>query len=346
MRNRTRLTLLTAVAVVCVGAAVAYVGISLGSEPSDKASGTRVVGPATLGTGAAPIRTTDASSIDSGDLLFVSMIPDRSAGSLAVASLSDLAGARAIAGLRCERASYAGGRGICLVRLGGEEAESEVEIFDSKFHVSRRFEVEGAPSRARVSPDGRYAAITMFEASEEEEGSSEGPYTETTIVDLENGKEVADLEKLSLTKDGKPFPRDDLHISAVTFADDDDHFFASLGSAEATSYLLEGSLRDRKLNVIAKGVDSPSLSPDGTHIAFRRLVGGDGNWRLFVMDLRTKKAIRLAGDDPIDDQAEWLDDARVVYVNDNKLWVVAADGNGRPRELLSYVYSPTVIPAS
>jgi hypothetical protein len=346
MRNRTRLILLTAVAVVCVGAAVAYVGISLGSEPSDEASGTRVVGPATLGLGATPIRTTDASSIDSGDLLFVSMIPDRSASSLAVVSLSDLAGTRAIAGLRCERASYAGGRGICLSRHGGEEAESEVEIFDSKFHVGRRFEVEGAPSRAGVSPDGRYAAVTTFEASEEEEGSSEGPYTETRIFDLETGKEVADLEDLQLTKDGKPFARDDLHISAVTFAHDDDHFFASLGSAEANSYLLEGSLRDRKLKVIAEGVDSPSLSPDGTHIAFRRLVGGDGNWRLFVIDLRTRKATRLAGNDPIDDQAEWLDDRRVVYVNDNKLWVVAADGSGQPRQILSYAYSPTVIPAS
>ena len=250
MRNRTRLILLTAVAVVCVGAAAAYVGISLGSEPSDKASGTRVVGPATLGLGAAPIRTSAASSIDSGDLLFVSMIPDRSAGSLAVVSLSGLAGARAIAGLRCDRASYAGGRGICLVRVGGEDAESEVEIFDSKFHVGRRLEVEGAPNRARVSPDGRYAAMTMFKAGEEEEGSSEGPHTETTIVDLETGKEVADLETLPVTKDGKPFSSDDLHVSGVTFARDDDRFYASLGSEE-TSYLLEGSLRARKLKVIA-----------------------------------------------------------------------------------------------
>jgi hypothetical protein len=345
MPNRTRLILLAVAVAVCVGAAVAYVGISVARSPGSEPSGEHLVGAATLGPGATPIRTSDASSIDSGDLLFVSMIPDRSAGSLAVVSLSDLAGSRAIAGLRCDRASYAGGRGICLVRHGGEEAESEVEIFDSNFHVGRRFEVEGAPSRARVSPDGRYAALTMFEASEEEEGSSEGPYTETRIVDLETGKEVADLEDLQLTKDGKPFSSDDLYFSGVTFADDDDRFYASLGSEE-TSYLVEGSLRDRKLKVIADGVDSPSLSPDGTHVAFRRLVGGDGNWRLFVMDLRTRKAVRLAGNDPIDDQAEWLDAARVVYVNDNKLWVVAADGSGQPRQILSYAYSPTVIPAS
>lgn len=342
MRNRTRLILLTAVAVVCVGAAVAYVGISLGSEPSDKGSGVRVVGPETLGTGAAPLRTTDASSIDSGDLLFVSMIPDRSAGSLAVAPLSDIRGVRAIAGLKCERASYAGGRGICLVRLGGEESKSFVEIFDSNFHVVRRMSVDGAPSRARVSADGRHAALTMFVTGEEDSGESSS--AETSIVDLESGKQVVDLETLPLTKKGKPFSSDGLHFSAVTFAADD-RFYASLGS-EAASYLVEGSLRDQKLKVIADGVDSPSLSPDGTRLAFRRVVGGDGNWRLFVLDLRTMKATRLAGNDPIDDQAEWLDDARVAYVNDNKLWEVAANGSGRPREILSYAYSPTVIPAS
>jgi hypothetical protein len=343
MRNRSRLILLAAVVAVGVGAAVAYVSLAR-SEGAGKKANTRVVGPATLGPGAAPIRTTGASAIEPGDLLFVSMIPDHTAGSLAVAALSDPGGLRAIADLRCERASYAGGRGLCLTRGGGEEAKTQVEIFDSRFHVDRRLEVAGAPSRARVSADGRYGAITTFKASEEDEGSDEGPSADTAIVDLRTGKDVADLEDLALTKDGKPFSSHDLHFSSVTFVDAD-HFYASLGSEE-TSYLLEGSLRDKTLKVIAENADSPSLSPDGTRLAIRRLVGGNGDWRLFVMDLRTKKAIRLAGDDPIDDQAEWLDTEHVAYANDNKLWELLADGSGQPRQLLPYAYSPTVIPAS
>ena len=340
MRNRTRLIVPAVVVAACVGVAVAYVGISLARSPAP--SKARIVGAATLGPGAAPIETTRASSIDSGHLLFVSMIPDRSSGSLAVSALSDLGGARAIAGLRCERVHYAGGRGLCLVRGGGEEAESEVEIFDSRFHVDHRLSMEGAPNRARVSADGRYGAVTVFAAGEED--TDEGPSAETSIVDLETGKKVADLDDLPLTREGKPFSSEGLHFSSVTFAGDD-RFYASLGS-EATGYLLEGSLRDRDLKVIGENADSPSLSPDGTRIAFRRLVDGDGNWRLFVLDRRTMKATRLAGDDPIDDQAEWLDDEHVVYANDNKLWEVAADGSGRPRQILSYAYSPTVIPAS
>jgi hypothetical protein len=345
MRDRTRLILLAAVVAVFVGTAVAYVGISLArSQRSEEPSGARLVGPETLGPGATPIRTSHASSISSGELLFVSMIPDRTAGSLAVASLSDLTGVRAIARLRCDRAYYAGGRGICLIRLGGEEAESQVEIFDSNFHVDRRISVEGAPSRVRVSADGHFGAITTFEAGEEE-NSDEGPYSETRILNLQTGEEVIDLETLPLTKNGKPFSSHDLHFSGVTFAADGDHFFASLGSA-VTSYLVEGSLRDRTLKVIGKDADSPSLSPDGERIAFKRIVGDAGDWRLFVLDLATMKATRLAGDDPIDDQAEWLDDDHVVYGNDNKLWVVNADGSGQPRQLLSYAYSPVVSRAS
>jgi hypothetical protein len=336
MRNRPRLTLLAAAVAVCVGEAVAYVGISVARSPSSEG---HVVGPETLGAGAAPIRVTRASSVGRGDLLFVSMIPDRSSGSLAVVPLSDLTGVRAISGLRCERASYAGDRGICLVRGGGEDVESEVEIFDSKFRVDRRRSVEGAPSRVRVSPDGRYAALTMFEPGEED--SAESSSTETTILDLETGKDVVDLEDLPLTKDGRRFSSAGLHFSGVTFAGDDDRFYVSLAS-EASGYLVEGSLRGRTLKVIAENVDSPSLSPDGAHIAFRRAGDAEGDWRLFVLDLRTMKATRLAGDDPIDDQAEWLDDARLVYSNDNKVWVVPADGSGQPRQLLGYAFSPAV----
>ena len=75
-------------------------------------------------------------------------------------------------------------------------------------------------------------------------------------------------------------------------------------------------------------------------------MGKAGDWRLFVLDLATMKATRLAGDDPIDDQAEWLDDDHVVYGNDNVLWVVPADGSGEPRKLLSFAFSPAVSRAS
>jgi hypothetical protein len=331
MGNRSRLILLGIVVALCVGVGVAYVGISRssGAESSEKH----------LVPGSDPIRTTRASSIGSDELVFVSMIPDRSAGSLAVAPLSEPAGTRALSDLRCERVAYAGGRGICLNRVGGEDAETEVEVFDSKFDVQRELELEGLPSRARVSPDGRYGAITMFVPGEED--TDEGFSTETKILDLASGEEAVDLEKLRVTKDGKPFSTHDLHFSSVTFAPDSDHFYASLG-AGTTGYLLKGSLRARTADVIADRADSPSLSPNGKRVAFRRVFGAEGNWRLFVLDLGTMKARRLPGNEPIDDQAEWLDDARLVYATDNRVWVVRADGSGKPEQFLPYAFSPVV----
>jgi hypothetical protein len=347
MRNRSRLTLLGLVVALCVTAAVAYVGISVArSDQSDADSSTRVVSAAALGPQAAPIKTTAASSVDSGGgakLLFVSMVPDRTSGSLAVAPASDPTSIRAISRLRCERVHYAGGRGICLARRGAEESSYAVaKIFDSRFHVERRISMPGIPSRARVSPDGRYGALTMYLPGDED--TDETFSTRTSIVDLETGKTVADLARIPVTKDGKPFSTEDLNFSGVSFANDD-LFYASLGS-ESSAHLLEGSMRDRTLKVIADNVDSPSLSPDGTRLAFKRTVGNEGAWRLFVLDLPTKKAVRLAGDDPIDDQAEWLDDDHVVYGNDNKLLVVPADGSGEPRLLLPYAFSPAVSRAS
>jgi hypothetical protein len=345
MRNRPRLILLAVVAAVCVGTAIAYVGLSLARSPRSKASPvTHLVGNAILGPGAAPIKTTVASSVNPGDdatLLFVSMIPDRTSGSLAVAPLSDPTRIRAIATLRCERVYYAGGRGICITR--GLNSAYVAKVFDSRFHVERRIPVPGLPSRARVSADGRYGATTMYVPSDEDE--DENFSTRTSIVDLETGKEVVDLERLSVTKGGKPFSSRGLNFTGVTFAADDDHFYASLGSG-STSYLLEGSMRDRTLKVIAGSADSPSLSPDGARIAFKRIVGAKGDWRLFVLDLATMNVTRLAGDDPIDDQAEWLDDEHVIYGNNNILWQVPADGSGRPTRLLSYAYSPVVSRAS
>jgi len=326
--------------VVCIASAGAYVGLSVArSHRSAPPPGIHVVNGATL-------ETTSATSVDSeggAKVLFVSMIPDRTAGSLAVAPLSNPRSQRAIAGLRCERVYYAGGHGLCLTRGGLLNTTYVAKVFDSSFHVEREISVPGIPSRARVSPDGRYGATTMFVKGD---NYATGNFsTRTSIFDLATGKEVVNLEQIPVTRNGKPFSNRNFNFWGVTFARDDDHFYASLGSGSKT-YLLAGSLRDRTLRVIDESVECPSLSPDGTKIAFKRVVGDKGDWRLFVLDLRTMRAIRLAGDDPIDDQAEWLDDDHVVYGNDNVLWEVAADGTGHPRKLLSYAYSPAVSSAS
>ena len=329
-RPSRRVIVFSCVVLACVGSAVTYMGLAVAdSRRSAPPPGVRVTMGASL-----------ASDSSGARILFVSMIPDKTVGKLAVASLSDPNSARAVTDLSCERVYYAGGRGLCLTRGGLLKSAYVAKICDADFHVLREVPLPGIPSRARVSPDGRYGATTMFVRGDSY--ASANFSTRTAIVDMNTGETVADLEKLPVTRDGTRFWRRNFNFWGVTFAGDDDHFYASLGSGTRT-YLLVGSLRTRTLRVIHEHVECPSLSPDGTRIAFKRSIDTSGNWRLYVLDLRTMHETALAENDPIDDQAEWIDNENVAYGNDITAWQVPADGTGKPQKLLAQAYSPTVV---
>ena len=68
------------------------------------------------------------------------------------------------------------------------------------------------------------------------------------------------------------------------------------------------------MTVLHDDVECPSLSPDGTRIVFKRASTVKGAWRLWAMRLETGEAWPVTDEDRhIDDQAEWLDDERVLY---------------------------------
>jgi hypothetical protein len=352
MRRRPgpRIVVFTAIVVACLASATLYVGHAVArAHRSAPPPGIHVVKGASLASDPAPaavqpaIRTTAAASLNATKgpkLLFVNMIPDNTVGKLAVASLANPDSTRAVADLRCERVYYGGGRGLCVTRGGPLNSSYVAKVFDANFKVLRQISLPGVPSRARVSADGHYGATTMFVRGD---NYASGNFsTRTAIFDLRTGKEVVNLEKLHVFREGKRFSNRNFNFWGVTFAHDDDHFYASLGSGSKT-FLLKGSMRNHTLRVIHQKVECPSLSPDQSRIAFKRSVGARGNWRLTVLNLRTMHETRLAGDDPIDDQAEWLDSNHVLYGNDNIVWQVAANGKGKPTKLLSYAYSPVVI---
>jgi hypothetical protein len=53
----------------------------------------------------------------------------------------------------------------------------------------------------------------------------------------------------------------------------------------------------------------------------------------------------LAEPQVVDDQVEWLDDAHVLYGLLGNVWIVNADGSGRPRLYLRNALSPAVVHA-
>ena len=253
--------------------------------------------------------------------------------------------------LRCDRLHFAVDRGVCLTtdRFYTNHA---VMVFDSTFQPLYSLPLNGVPSRVRLSPDGRLAAVTVFVSGHSY--TDQGFSTETSIVDTRSGRHLVDnLEEFDVWRHGLPFVAVDFNFWGVTFTADGDRFYATLATG-GEQYLVQGSVSKRRLEIVRPGVECPALSPDQTRIAFKKRVAAETGirWRLHVLDLATREEIPLAETRHVDDQVEWSDDGSVLYAlpdasapipNVTDVWRVAADGSGTPTLAFPKASSPTVI---
>jgi hypothetical protein len=328
MRSR-RVIGLIALCAACAVASVAFVARGADSEPEPTR---RPV------AGASPAAQV---ALAPGDIVFRNLDRRDSShyGFTAAAPLGST-GKRRIAPLVCGRIYFAARRGLCL-EPAGALVKQRVTILGPGLKPLKDLTLTGVPSRARVSPDGRYGAVTFFVYGHSY--ATPGSFsTATTIIDLEREKSLANVESFRVTRDGKEFDSPDFNFWGVSFAAHSDRFYATL-SSRGTTYLVEGSVSKRTARVLREGVECPSLSPDQRRIAFKKRDGEGGRWRLHVLDLATLRDRPLAETRSVDDQAEWLDNELVLYGRDESVWVVPADGRGAPRRLLEGADSPAVI---
>ncbi|WP_329181158.1 TolB-like translocation protein [Streptomyces decoyicus] len=255
-----------------------------------------------------------------------------------------LSGPRTASGVRCLRFHEDAGTGICLRAVHGKLRDTyRAVVLDKRLHELRRYDVAGTPTRARVSPGGHTVAWTVFVSGDSYAGTAFS--TRTSLVDTRTWRLDANLETYALTVDGHPVHAVDINIWGVTFADDN-RFYATAATGGKT-YLVRGDRTARTLTALHTNVECPSLSPDGTRIAYKKRVNGadpDAPWRLYVLDLRTLHETATGEHRNVDDQAVWRDDRTLVYSLPgdfgSDLWTVPADGTGRPQRLVTAALAP------
>ncbi|MFF1720322.1 TolB family protein [Streptomyces sviceus] len=266
---------------------------------------------------------------------------------IATVPADDPQGPRTASGVKCLRFHAAAGTGICLQAVHGAlEDTYRAVVLDAHLRERHRFPAAGIPTRARVSPSGHMVAWTVFVSGDSYAGTNFS--TRTAVVDTRTWAIDDNLETFRVIKEGRTYHAADTNVWGVSFADDN-RFYATLATGGRT-YLVRGDVTARTLTTLHRDVECPSLSPDGTRVAYKKRVKGasaDAPWRLYVLNLRTMKETATAESRTVDDQALWADDDTLVYSlpgdYGSDLWTVPADGGGTARRLMTSAVAPAYL---
>ncbi|WP_037676537.1 hypothetical protein [Streptomyces griseus] len=333
-RSRLLILLLSVVLLAAVGTgAVLHAAHRSGMRDEQQADGPKVR-PGTVSLSETPTR----------QLLFRNLAWGPHRDEMATVPADHPQAPRTASGVKCLRFHASAGTAICLQAVHGALQDTyRAVVLDAHLHERHRFPAAGIPTRARVSPSGHLVAWTVFVSGDSYAGTDFS--TRTAIVDTRTWTIDDNLETFHITKDGRPYHAADTNIWGVTFADDN-HFYATLATGGHT-YLVRGDVAARTLTTLHSNVECPSLSSDGTRIAYKKRVQGaspDAPWRLYVLNLRTMKETPTAEQRNIDDQALWADNSTLVYAlpgdYGSDLWTVPADGTGKVRLLMKSAVAP------
>ena len=319
--SRSRRMVLTVVAVVLVVAAgTGYVAFS-------------VLGRDSSATATAPAQP--------GDLMFVDLASGRSP--VERVPLADPGGPRSATTMTCQRVYTAGGTTVCL-RLAGPGPSYSAEVSRGGV-VVKSVALPGIPSRAKVSASGQVVSWTSF-VTGDSYAVPGGFSTRTGFFNVGTGELTESLEHFATDVEGAPVTAQDLNYWGLTVAADDRTFYATLASGGFT-WLVRGDLVDKAVKSVRRDAECPSLSLDGTKVAYKKRIGRLGPWDLAVLDLGTGQERRLPGTAGTDDQATWLDDGRLAFAAVPKdtqvpaIHVVAVDGSAPAAILIRDATSPS-----
>ncbi|MFQ4147482.1 hypothetical protein AAGW05_02110 [Arthrobacter sp. LAPM80] len=336
MSARTRMAWLAAITVVVLGAAVIYALWSYNQYQlrQQRASGVAL--------------STDAAWPSGPRIIFRNTAVGSGYGHVAMVSLEEPAGPRTITEAACDRVYAAAGTQMCLRTNAGIVTTFEAARYDSQWREQQDYPLPGNPSRVRVSPDGKLFATTVFITGHAYAPAS---FSTATVIAKTAGGDYGNLEDFPLIVDGARIAPVDRNVWGVTFTKDQNTFYATAASGQKT-WLVQGDLAKRTLTSLRENAECPSLSPDGTKIAFKKNLkpGPTPFWNLAVLDLDSNTETLLAQPRSIDDQAEWLDGSTLLYglpregtAGDEDVWSVRIESGAVPELLIEHAWSPSVL---
>jgi hypothetical protein len=299
--------------------------------------------------GRSQVRTATETTIQSAPHIeFRNTAAGAGYGLVASVPLAHPGGVRQLTDVPCDRVYSTTSYSMCLRIDRGVLTTFSATLFDSRWRAKKVWALPGLPSRTRISADSKLVAFTSFVT-----GSSYGSvgFSTATQISTTAGFDYGNLENFTLVLDGRKDTAADRNFWGVTFTPDDNVFYATAATAGHT-WLVRGNLATRTLVSVRETAECPSVSPDGTHVAYKKNISTTPTpyWELAVLDLATGTERVLPEKRSVDDQVEWLDDSTLLFglprtstPGDSDIWSIKADGASPATLLIPHAWSPAVV---
>ncbi len=336
-RSRWRLLLFVAVIVIAVGGASTYAVTERQGQLAERKREPQVS------------RVTAGAFDDTPRIVFRHTGIDNSYGLVATVALEDPTGPREFTDVACDRVAAWRGGSSCLVIERGVATKFEARAYDAEWEALGTRPLPGIPSRTRVSEDGRLVATTSFVSGHSY--MTTGFSTETVVREFNGDRDWGNLEEFTLLVKGRKTAPVDRNVWGVTFAGGN-AFYATV-STGGREWLVKGDLERRTLTALAEGAECPSISPDGSQVAYKvDLDPGDKTvWGLALHDLASgERRVLTRRTSGVDDQVTWLDEDTLLYgmprekeTGVTDVWSLDTAPGAQPRLLIEQAWSPTVV---
>lgn len=331
-----RVAIIASLSVVSLGAAGVY-GIQVLGEHQERTSG------------ASAARVSDTLP-DGPQVVFRNMATGQGYGMMSSVALSDPDGPRTVSDQPCDRVDATDHLVSCLRTIRGVPTTFETNVLTPDGELVTTWPLAGIPSRTRVSDDGLVASTAFVTGH----SYATDTFSTETTVKGPDGRDFGSIQDFDMTIEGRPLLAVDRNVWGVTFAGGD-RFYATVASGGRT-WLVEGDFAARTLSSVAEGAECPSVSPDGSRVAYKVVRAGTGtastpvHWDIAVLDLATGSETVIELERGIDDQLEWLDDEYLLYglprldaPGDADVYRILPEAGAEPQLFIEHAWSPSVV---